>query len=51
MATSDQDLVQAATGEGFDPDRVWPDEPFEADEGDPGDDVNAGAPVVEVGDE
>ena len=47
---SSEDLAQEATGEGFDPDQTWPDEP---DRGLPEDvddlaDHNDGAPVVEV---
>jgi hypothetical protein len=34
MAESEQDLHQAATGEGFDPDQTWPDEPNDWDDDD-----------------
>jgi hypothetical protein len=47
---SAQDLAQEATGEGFDPDQTWPDEPdrgLPEDVDDPSD-HNDDEPVTEV---
>lgn len=47
--SSEQDLIQAATGEGFDPDQTWPDEPTEwaDDDLDDPEDRNDDEPEVE----
>ena len=47
---SPEDLAQEATGEGFDPDRTWDDEPDRGlpEDVDDADDINDGSPVVEV---
>lgn len=47
MAETEQDLQQAATGEGFDPDQTWPDEPVDLPDVDDADDHNDGKPEVE----
>ncbi len=44
--SDDSDLQQAATGQGYDPDQVWGDEPYD-DSDDEGDDLNVEAPAQE----
>ena len=48
MAETEQDLQQAATGIGYDPDQTWPDEPpVDLPDVDDADDHNDGEPEVE----
>jgi len=44
--SDNDDLLQAATGQGNNPDQVWADEPY-TDTDDEGDDLNVEAPAQE----
>ena len=48
MAETPEDLDQAATGNGYDPDQTWDDEPTQDDDGTgPDTDRNPGPPIEE----